>query len=80
MIRFLQINLNHCRAAQDLLLQEEKSRRIDISILSEPYSIPDDPTWCSSGNQKAAIHWNPGNLRDTGLLAKTGSYGHCAME
>lgn len=42
MIRFLQANLNNCRAA--LLVQSEKDRRIGISLILEPYRIPVDNT------------------------------------
>lgn len=51
-IRLLQANLNHCRAAQDLM-QTEREHRIDISLISEPYRIPSDLTWVVSTNGTA---------------------------
>jgi len=32
----VQINLNHCRAAQDLLLQSVRECKADLAITSEP--------------------------------------------
>ncbi|XP_070067140.1 uncharacterized protein [Drosophila virilis] len=40
MVKFLQLNLNHCRAAQDLLAQTIREKRIDVVIISEPCYIP----------------------------------------
>lgn len=36
-MRLIQINLNHCEAAQDLLAQTIREKNIDVVILSEPY-------------------------------------------
>ncbi|XP_068141777.1 uncharacterized protein [Drosophila tropicalis] len=37
-LKILQLNLNHCIAAQDLLQQTIKKQSIDVALLSEPYS------------------------------------------
>ncbi|XP_046145686.1 uncharacterized protein LOC123989004 [Osmia bicornis bicornis] len=39
----LQINLNHCRAAQDILWQAVHDYNVDIAVISEPY-LP-RPEW-----------------------------------
>lgn len=72
MIRLLQANLNNCRAAQDLLMQtdNEKEHKIDVSLISEPHRIPNDPTWAVSTNGTAGIHWNASGSSGIGLLKK----------
>jgi len=67
MIKCIQINLNHCRVAQDLLMQTDKDRHINISIISEPYRIP-DVTWVANKSGTAAIHCNVLGLPYTGIL------------
>lgn len=64
--------MNHCRSAQDLLLQKEIELKIGISIISEPYRIPDNVTWVSSINQKAAIHWNYQFVDSCGMMTVKG--------
>ena len=46
MLRFLQVNLNRCRTAQDLLAQGAHEKKIDVIILSEPNkAITDENIW-----------------------------------
>lgn len=56
MIRFLQVNLNHCRAAQSLLDQTVVDRRIDVALVSEPHdrSTAGAPAWMTDQSGKAA--------------------------
>ncbi|KAH8325485.1 hypothetical protein KR059_009160, partial [Drosophila kikkawai] len=58
-VKFLQLNLNHCRAAQDLLSQTAIEQRIDIAILSEPYKAKPEGVWQQSADGGAAI-WSCG--------------------
>lgn len=37
----LQANTNHCRAAQDLLVQTMADWLVDVAVVAEPYRIPD---------------------------------------
>ncbi|XP_050551630.1 uncharacterized protein LOC126910984, partial [Spodoptera frugiperda] len=37
----LQANTNHCRAAQDLLVQTMTDWLVDVAVVAEPYRIPD---------------------------------------
>lgn len=54
-MRFLQINLNHCEAAQDLLYQEVKELDIDVAIIAEPYRVPANGAWISDKQKWSAI-------------------------
>lgn len=55
-MRLLQINLNHCEAAQDLLYQEVKDLDIDVAIIAEPYKVPSNGAWISDTNKWTAIY------------------------
>lgn len=63
MTRFLQTNLNHCRAAQDLLCQALVEKSTDVAIISEPYarSILGDTRWILDRSERAAL----GVMNDT---------------
>jgi len=43
-MRVLQLNLQHCEAAQDLLQQTVRELKIDLAVLSEGSRSPTD-TW-----------------------------------
>lgn len=55
MAKFLQINLNHCRAAQDLLMQVIAENNIQMAIISEPCWIPRNKNWVSNNTNRAAL-------------------------
>lgn len=57
MMKFLQINLNHCKVAQDLLRQRAAEEKVDIALVSDPYVVPSDGcSWLACyGTRKAAI-------------------------
>lgn len=55
MIRVIQLNLNHTRAAQDLLIQRTKEEEIDVALLSEPHRIIDSTSYTSDTTTSAAI-------------------------
>jgi len=74
MVKFLQSNANHCRAAMDLLAQYELEHRIGVSIVSEPYRIPEDNTWIGSLQESVAIHWNYHCMESTGVPIRRGRY------
>jgi len=59
MVKVLQINLNHCRAAQDLLAQTVIEQQAEVTILSEPYKDKDEGVWQRSSEGRAAI-WSCG--------------------
>jgi hypothetical protein len=57
MMKFLQINLNHCKVAQDLLRQRASEEKVDVALVSDPHVVPkDDRSWLACcGTRKAAI-------------------------
>uniref|UniRef100_A0ABD2WEH8 Endonuclease/exonuclease/phosphatase domain-containing protein n=1 Tax=Trichogramma kaykai TaxID=54128 RepID=A0ABD2WEH8_9HYME len=62
MIRILQLNLNHCETAQDLLCDTISRLRIDVAILCEQYKNLAPPnTWLADADGQAAI-WVQGGI------------------
>lgn len=61
MIRILQLNLNHCRAAQELLRQSVRELNVDIALLSEPYRCVESSNWVSDVSCTSAI-WSVSGL------------------
>ncbi|XP_068151989.1 uncharacterized protein [Drosophila tropicalis] len=49
------LNLNHCEAAQDLLLQTLVEQKSDVAVVSAPYRIRPSGNSVCSGSSKAAI-------------------------
>ncbi|XP_041452010.1 uncharacterized protein LOC121405399 [Drosophila obscura] len=58
-MRLIQLNLNHCRAAQDLLQQTVRERGSEVAILSEPYRVPSCSDWATDRSGRAAL-WTCG--------------------
>ena len=54
-MRFIQINLNHCRVAQDLLEQTIYESDVEIAIISEPYRNRHGGVWVIDSSGGAAI-------------------------
>ncbi|XP_066903357.1 uncharacterized protein, partial [Halyomorpha halys] len=54
-MRILQLNLNHCEAAQDLLYQTVREQHIDVAILCKQYKNLDGNSWVSDVSGKAAV-------------------------
>lgn len=53
---FLQINLNKCRAAQDLMVQTAAAHEVDIMLVSEYYKMPkNDSRWTPSTDGTCAV-------------------------
>ena len=46
-MKVLQLNLNNCETAQDLLMQVVRELDIDVAILSEQYRDIDSRSWIS---------------------------------
>jgi len=57
MIKFIQVNLNHCKVAQDLLRQYVAKQSIEVVLITDPYAVPEGSTsWFTSfGSCRAAI-------------------------
>lgn len=56
MIRFLQANINHSGAAQDLLLREAAQMDIDVLIVSEQHRNGKSNTWIPDISSRAAVY------------------------
>ncbi|XP_070142386.1 uncharacterized protein [Drosophila kikkawai] len=56
----VQLNLNHCAAAHDLLSQSIRERGVDVAAISEPYKVGPGPHWAVDSSGKAAL-WSCGN-------------------
>ncbi|XP_039969022.1 uncharacterized protein LOC120780849 [Bactrocera tryoni] len=71
-MRVVQINLNHCEAAQELLKQTIYEKKIDVAIVCEQYKNISAGTWISDKESKAAI-WACGEnpFQDKPLLGKS---------
>lgn len=72
-LRVLQINLNHCRAAQDLVMQIVRERNIDLLAISEQYEDRAEGSgWFADKTGRAAVVicselTRVENVGDTGL-------------
>ncbi|XP_062141906.1 uncharacterized protein LOC133849886 [Drosophila sulfurigaster albostrigata] len=53
--RLLQLNLNHCLAAQELLKQTVRELKVDAALLSEPYRRIQSPNYVEDAEGKASI-------------------------
>ncbi|CAB0042135.1 unnamed protein product [Trichogramma brassicae] len=62
MTRILQLYLNHCMAAQSLLMQSVKKMKIDVAILCDQHRDLRSPhTWISDADSQVAI-WVRGGV------------------
>jgi len=65
MVKVIQLNLNHCREAQDLLAQTVIEQQAEVAILSDPYKDRHEGVWQHSsdgreGNMELrAAPWTP---------------------
>lgn len=66
MMRILQINLNGCQAAQDLMVQLAEERRTDLVIISEQYRNASH-RWHSGAGSRSAIYTPTTDSRVTGV-------------
>ena len=58
-MRVLQLNLNHCEAAHDLLMQTVRELKLDLVLISEPYRHLANQPWETDATTKAVI-WSCG--------------------
>ncbi|XP_070142286.1 uncharacterized protein [Drosophila kikkawai] len=54
-MQLIQLNLNHCRAAHDLLMQTVRDLDADVAVLSEPYKDASTHGWAMDRTGKAAL-------------------------
>lgn len=68
MAKVLQINLNHCEVAQDLLCQLVREEKVDIAIVSEEYRDLSEPNWIKDATGRAAV-WVCGRFHISGKMS-----------
>lgn len=54
-MRLIQLNLNHCEAAQDLLEQTVREQKVDVAVLSEPYRRKHQGVWAEDNTGGSAL-------------------------
>lgn len=55
-MEIIQLNLNHCELAQDLLRQSVAEIKLDVALISEPYKVPpNNGNWVTDKARMAAI-------------------------
>lgn len=59
-MKIIQLNLNHCEAAQELLRQTIVEQKIDVAILCEQYKNNKSSAWIHDKTNKVAV-WICGN-------------------
>lgn len=73
MDKFIQANINHSRAAQDLLLQDVLQEDVRVALVSEPYLVPDSAAWVADLSKTAAIWWDCARCELPCVLLKRGN-------
>jgi len=58
--RIIQVNLNHARAAHDLMIQWTLENNVELCVVQEPWSTANKDYWYTSRNGLAGIYWNRG--------------------
>lgn len=58
-LRYLQANINHCAAAQDLLVQSMAQWQVHVTVIAEPYFVPTQDNWVADVDSLVAIVINP---------------------
>nr|XP_044248552.1 uncharacterized protein LOC123002450 [Drosophila takahashii] len=75
-VKIIQININHCEAAHDLLSQTVREIHADVALISEPYKKTAGPNYILDAKKCAAI-WTIGSSRPQQV--RVGSYFIRAM-
>lgn len=58
MIKFIQVNLNHCNVVQDLLQKYAAEKKADVALMSDPHVTPSDcSSWLVSSETRRAAIW-----------------------
>ncbi|XP_015509714.2 uncharacterized protein LOC107216897 [Neodiprion lecontei] len=60
-MKILQLNLNHCETAHDLLMQTVRQLQLDLVLIAEPYRHLNNQPWESDSTTKAVI-WSCGKF------------------
>ncbi|XP_047997336.1 uncharacterized protein LOC125238963 [Leguminivora glycinivorella] len=60
-MKILQLNINHCEAAHDLLMQTVRELKLDLVLIAEPYKHLSTQPWECDSTTKAVI-WSCGKF------------------
>ncbi|ESN96734.1 hypothetical protein HELRODRAFT_163839 [Helobdella robusta] len=60
-VKILQLNINHCEAAHDLLMQTVRELKVDLAIISEPYKHLNTQPW-EMDSIAGAVIWSCAKL------------------
>ena len=71
-MKILQLNLNHCAVAQDILAQSVREWEADLAIICEQHRNRDDTAWVSDLHNKAAI-WACGKHSFQQVMTRPGA-------
>jgi len=77
-MKILQANLNGKAVLTDLLLQCMRELRVSLAVISEPHSIPDDPSWAASADRLAVLTWR-GSVRNLDYVIVINGVGFCVV-
>ena len=73
-MRIIQLNLNHCEAAQCLLEKTVQEQNADVVLLSEPYKNDDSTTWKCDITGTSAIWSVSGNPITDSMTTNKGGF------
>lgn len=57
LMKIMQINTNHSRPAQDLVMHVMRKRGASVALIAEPHNVPSHPCWIGSEDRSSAIIW-----------------------
>lgn len=77
-MRILQLNLNHCQAAQEILKQSVRELSVDVAVLSEPYRKMLSVNWVSDNTDTSAI-WNTSTFTLQDKIASQCGYARATI-
>lgn len=69
-MKIIQLNLNHCETAHDLLMQTVRELKPDVAVISEPYRHLSTRLWGTDAGARAAI-WSCGGHPFQGVVDGT---------
>lgn len=71
-MKVIQINLNHCEAAHDLLTQTARKEKADVVLISDPYKTPKSNNWIHDKDKLASIWICGRHAFQSSCTSKTG--------
>ena len=79
-VRYLQANVNHCKAAQALLCHHLAEKDVDFAAIAEPYRVQDHPRWVQDLDGAAALTWTDNaRTKPAPIDVRWRAHGHVAI-